>query len=88
MAGAAWLRLHDISTKSFWIDEGASVAIARMDWFNFARLLWPRAFWPLPLLPYVARGPRRAAVDDDTAPPPRSTGAATRAHRTVRAVSH
>ena len=41
-AGAAWLRFHAITAKSFWIDEGASVAIARMDWFNFVRLLWRR----------------------------------------------
>ena len=42
VAGAAWLRFHAIAAKSFWIDEGASVAIARMDWYDFARLLWRR----------------------------------------------
>jgi mannosyltransferase len=41
-AAAAWLRFHAIAAKSFWIDEGASVAIARMDWHNFLRLLWRR----------------------------------------------
>lgn len=42
IAGAAWLRFHAIAAKSFWIDEGASVAIARLDWYNFLRLLWRR----------------------------------------------
>jgi mannosyltransferase len=42
VAGAAWLRFHAIAAKSFWVDEGASVAIARMDWYNFLRLLWRR----------------------------------------------
>lgn len=31
-----------IDRKSFWFDEGVSVAIARLDWYNFARILWRR----------------------------------------------
>lgn len=66
MAGAAWLRLHDIAAKSFWIDEGASVAIARMDWFNFARLLWRReanmTLYYLVLRPWLHVGESEAWV--------------------------
>ncbi len=39
---AAVLRLHSLAAKSFWFDEGVSVAIARLDWYNFARILWRR----------------------------------------------
>jgi mannosyltransferase len=39
---AAVLRFHSLATKSFWFDEGVSVAIARLDWYNFARILWRR----------------------------------------------
>ena len=31
-----------MAAKSFWFDEGVSVAIARLDWYNFARILWRR----------------------------------------------
>jgi mannosyltransferase len=41
-AVAAALRFHLLATKSFWFDEGVSVAIARLDWYNFARILWRR----------------------------------------------
>jgi len=40
--GAAVLRLHALTVKSFWFDEGASVGIARLDWYNFLRILWRR----------------------------------------------
>jgi hypothetical protein len=40
-AGAT-LRFLYISRKSFWLDEGVSVAIARLDWPNFLRILWRR----------------------------------------------
>jgi mannosyltransferase len=36
------LRFHILTAKSFWFDEGASVGIARLDWYNFARILWRR----------------------------------------------
>ena len=36
------LRFHALDRKSFWFDEGASVAIARLDWYNFVRLIWRR----------------------------------------------
>src|ERR1700756_4293660 len=39
---AAVLRFLDLSRKSLWFDEGVSVAIARLDWYNFARILWRR----------------------------------------------
>lgn len=39
---AAGLRLHSLAAKSFWFDEGVSVAIARLDWYNLARILWRR----------------------------------------------
>ena len=39
---AAALRFHALDRKSFWFDEGASVAIARLDWYNFIRLIWRR----------------------------------------------
>jgi mannosyltransferase len=39
---AVVLRFHSLAAKSFWFDEGVSVAIARLDWYNFARILWRR----------------------------------------------
>jgi hypothetical protein len=39
---AAILRAHALTAKSFWFDEGVSVAIARLDWENFGRILWRR----------------------------------------------
>ena len=39
---AAVFRLHSLSAKTFWFDEGVSVAVARLDWYNFARILWRR----------------------------------------------
>ncbi|MBV9573309.1 MAG: glycosyltransferase family 39 protein, partial [Acidobacteriales bacterium] len=39
---AALLRVHAIAAKTFWFDEGVSVAIARLDWYNFLRILWRR----------------------------------------------
>jgi mannosyltransferase len=42
VAFAASLRFHALAAKSFWFDEGVSVAIARLDWYNFARILWRR----------------------------------------------
>jgi uncharacterized membrane protein len=41
-AAAAVLRFHALTVKSFWIDEGVSVGIARMDGYNFLRILWRR----------------------------------------------
>ncbi len=39
--GAA-LQLHAITAKSFWLDEGSSITMSRLDWFNFLRILWRR----------------------------------------------
>jgi mannosyltransferase len=36
----ALLRLHQLSVKSFWIDEGASVSFATMPWRPFLKTLW------------------------------------------------
>jgi len=36
------LQLHAITAKSFWLDEGSSITMARLDWFNFLRILWRR----------------------------------------------
>jgi len=41
-AVATALRFHSLAAKSFWFDEGVSAAIARLDWYNFARILWRR----------------------------------------------
>ena len=38
----AWFRFRALATKSFWFDEGISTGIARLDWPNFAHLLWVR----------------------------------------------
>ncbi|HET7441103.1 MAG TPA: glycosyltransferase family 39 protein [Terriglobales bacterium] len=38
----AVLRFLYLSRKSFWFDEGVSVQIARLDWYNFLRILWRR----------------------------------------------
>ena len=42
MVAATWLRLHAISDKSFWTDEGISAAFTRLGWYDFARILWRR----------------------------------------------
>ena len=39
---AAALRAQGLAAKTFWLDEGMSVGIARLDWYNFARILWRR----------------------------------------------
>jgi mannosyltransferase len=39
---AGFLRFHALDRKSFWLDEGVSVEIARLDWYNFVRLMWRR----------------------------------------------
>lgn len=36
------LCIHGIAAKSLWTDEGVSVAFARLDWYNFLRILWRR----------------------------------------------
>jgi len=39
---AAALRLHALGSKTLWFDEGVSVAIARLNAYNFLRILWRR----------------------------------------------
>jgi mannosyltransferase len=39
---AAAFRAHALASKTFWLDEGMSVGIARLDWYNFVRILWRR----------------------------------------------
>lgn len=38
----AALSFHAIAAKTFWFDEGMSVGIARLDFYNFLRILWRR----------------------------------------------
>lgn len=40
IALAAVLRFHAIDQKNVWIDEGVSIEMARLDWYNFLRILW------------------------------------------------
>jgi mannosyltransferase len=42
IAIAAGLRFYLLGAKIFWFDECVGVEIARLDWFNFARILWRR----------------------------------------------
>ncbi len=42
MAAAAFLRFSHLADKTFWYDECFSVQIARLDWWNFLRLMWRR----------------------------------------------
>ena len=42
MAAAASLDLHSIGQKSIWLDEGIGIEIARLNWYNFLRILWRR----------------------------------------------
>jgi mannosyltransferase len=42
IAIAAALRFYLLGAKIFWFDECVGVEIARLDWFNFARILWRR----------------------------------------------
>ncbi len=37
---AAWLRLSHLGSKSLWLDEGATVALARASWRHFAWVWW------------------------------------------------
>ncbi len=39
---AALFRIHALAARTFWFDEGVSVGIARLDWYNFGRILWRR----------------------------------------------
>src|ERR1700733_8864313 len=39
LAGA-WLRLLHLGSKSLWLDEGATVALARATWQHFAWVWW------------------------------------------------
>src|SRR5438552_1716492 len=36
------LRFWHLGARSLWVDEGATAVIARLDWWNFLRLLWRR----------------------------------------------
>jgi len=40
VAAGAVLRFHALGQKSVWIDEGVSIALARLDWYNLLRILW------------------------------------------------
>jgi mannosyltransferase len=34
------MRLHALSAKSFWLDEGLTMEVARLPWFQFLHALW------------------------------------------------
>src|SRR5262249_33952265 len=36
------LRFHALGAKSIWLDEGISIAIARLPWSQLLRVLWQR----------------------------------------------
>jgi hypothetical protein len=38
----AALSFHALAAKTFWFDEGMSVGIVRLDFYNFLRILWRR----------------------------------------------
>src|SRR5919108_234466 len=38
----AVLRFWHLGGRSLWVDEGTTAVIARLDWWNFLRLLWRR----------------------------------------------
>jgi len=42
IAGAVVIRFMHIGLESLWLDEGASVGIARLGWGDFFRVLWHR----------------------------------------------
>ena len=37
---AAFLRMHALTAKSFWLDEGVSIDIARLPWPRFLHVMW------------------------------------------------
>ncbi|HET7208747.1 MAG TPA: glycosyltransferase family 39 protein [Terriglobales bacterium] len=37
---AALLRFHAIGAKNIWADEAVCIEMARLDWYNFLRILW------------------------------------------------
>jgi len=39
------LRFWHLGARSLWVDEGATAVIARLDWWNFLRLLWRPEAW-------------------------------------------
>lgn len=42
VAAAVLIDLHSIGQKSIWLDEGIGIEIARLDWYNFFRIIWRR----------------------------------------------
>ena len=66
IAAATLLRVLHLTAKSFWFDEGVSVAIARLDWYNFLRILSRReanmTFYYLLLRPWLLFGHSEAFV--------------------------
>jgi len=37
---AAFLRLHGLTAKSFWLDEGIGIEIVRLNWTQFLHVIW------------------------------------------------
>jgi hypothetical protein len=63
---AAWLRFHLLGVKSFWMDEGFSLGIARLSWLDFYRIFWHReanmALYYLVLRGWIHLGTTEAMV--------------------------
>jgi len=39
---AAWVRLHALGARCFWLDEGITAGYMRLGWYGTTRLLWRR----------------------------------------------
>src|SRR5271157_5567849 len=55
-AAGAWLRLSHLGTKSLWLDEGATVALARASWSHFIWVWWHGEANPQTIYFLVMRG--------------------------------
>jgi mannosyltransferase len=66
VAAAALLRFHALGDKSVWVDEGVSIEMARLNWYNFLRILWRHeanmAFYTLLLRFWLVAGDGEAWI--------------------------
>jgi len=40
VVAAAVIRFHALGEKSIWVDEGVSIELARLGWYDFIRIVW------------------------------------------------
>src|SRR5215467_2731278 len=40
VVAAAIIRFHALGEKSIWVDEGVSIELARLGWYDFIRIVW------------------------------------------------